>query len=313
MKFTTPALVCALLGSTIAFAQETPDGQWRLVPESDLSAMIDCHEATDKSLISAHRGGPSPGLPENSIPAMDAVLTALPAIMEVDVARSPDGVHYLMHDRRLDRTTTGSGSVSETPWTEVEQLFLVDTAGWQTPYRVPTLRAALEWALGRTALQIDFKRTADFEEVIALVRETGNANNVILIAYSVGAARRLHELAPEMLISFSLNAPGELDELVAAGVPEDRVIAFTGTRTVRPDLYAALDARDVEVIFGTLGRSPSSLDNIFARFGTDERYAELSEGGVDVLATDRPREAAAALADAERLPVAGQCGVARAP
>jgi glycerophosphoryl diester phosphodiesterase len=48
---------------------------------------------------------------------------------------------------------------------------------------------------------------------------------------------------------------------------------------------------------------------LIARYGLDARYAELGQIGVDILATDRPREAAKALADAKRLPQAGQCGV----
>lgn len=304
---------CLLVASTVAVNAQEEQGQWRVVPGDTLSAQLDCLEAEGRTLISAHRGGPSPGLPENAIPTMDAVLMAIPAVMEVDVAQSPDGVLYLMHDRTLDRTTNGSGTTTDVPWSTIEELFLVDEAGWQTPYRVPTLEETLRWAKDRTVVQIDFKRTASFEDTIAMIRTEGMANQIILIAYNVNQARRLHELAPEMLISFSVSEPGDLTEIVEAGVPADRIVAFTGTRTARPDLYRELDRQDVEVIFGTLGRSPNSIDNVIDRFGTDERYAELSEGGVDVLATDRPREAAVALTAEDRLPEAGVCGVSRAP
>lgn len=307
------ALAALVLGTTAVspLSAQFEGGPWELPVEGSLSATLDCFETNELTLISAHRGGPSPGLPENGIETMDAVLTAIPAIMEVDVAQSPDGVHYLMHDRTLDRTTTGSGSVTDVPWTEVRELYLVDEAGWQTPYRVPTLEAALEWAKGRTVLQIDFKRTADFAEVIDLIRAAESADNVILIAYTAAQAQRLHELAPEMLISYSITSAEDLDEIVSLGVPAERIVAFTGTRLPRPDLYQALDNADVEVIFGTLGRSPSSIDNVIDRFGTDERYAELADGGVDIIATDRPRKAAVALAEDERLPEVGQCGVRR--
>lgn len=311
MKRFTLAGACLLLASTAATSAQDEQGQWRIVPSGTLSAQLDCFETEGRTLISAHRGGPSPGLPENAIPTMDAVLTAIPAVMEVDVAQSPDGVLYLMHDRTLDRTTNGSGATTDVPWSTIEELFLVDEAGWQTSYRVPTLEETLRWAKDRTVVQIDFKRTASFEDTIAMIRAEEMAEQVILIAYTVGQAVRLHELAPEMLISFSINEPGDLTEIVEAGVPADRIVAFTGTRTARPDLYRALDDEDVEVIFGTLGRSPNSIDNVIDRFGTDERYAELGEGGVDIIATDRPREAAVALEAANRLPESGQCGVTR--
>ncbi len=305
------AVAAMLIAGAVPVAAQDAQPQWRIMPGDTLSAQLDCLEAAGRTLISAHRGGPSPGLPENAIPTMDAVLTAIPAVMEVDVAQSPEGVLYLMHDRTLDRTTTGGGNVTEVPWSTIATLFLVDEAGWVTPYRVPTLEDTLRWARDRTVVQIDFKRSASFEDTIALIRREDMANQVILIAYTVGQARRLHEIAPEMLISFSVSEPGGLTEIVEAGVPSDRIVAFTGTRTARPDLYRELDRQDVEVIFGTLGRSPNSIDNVIDRFGTDERYAELSRGGVDVLATDRPRAAAEALAAENRLPEAGQCGVTR--
>lgn len=286
-------------------------GAWRLAPDSDLSAMLDCFEAAGQTLISAHRGGPTPGLPENAIPTMDALLAAHPAIMEVDVAQSADGVHFLLHDDRLDRTTTGTGEAAAQDWQSLSQLKLKDNWGWITPYAIPTLAEALAWAKGRTVLQLDFKRSADYAEVVAAVREAGMANSVILIAYSPGQARALHELAPEMLLSVSIEAPGEVAELKAAGIPENRMVAFTGTRLPRPELYAELDRADIEVIFGTLGRPPRSIDAVIDRLGIDERYAELGKEGVDILATDRPREAAVALADAKRLPQSGQCGVSR--
>ncbi len=304
------ASAATMLAAAPAQAQ-FESGPWEIRAEGDLSALLDCHEEAGQTLISAHRGGPSPGLPENGIETMDAVLTAIPAVMEVDVARSPDGVHYLMHDRTLDRTTTGSGAVTDVPWSEVSQLNLVDEAGWVTPYRVPTLRAALEWAKGKTVLQIDFKRTADYAEVIALIRETGMEDSVILIAYNLGSANRLLELAPDMLLSLSLSDLADLTAARFAGVPDANIVAFTGTRIPRPDLYSELDSEDIEVIFGTLGRPDRSLDGVFARLGTDERYAELGENGVDIIATDRPRAAAEALAVAERLPVEGRCGVSR--
>lgn len=290
-------------------AQE--QGAWQVVPETSLSAMIDCFEAAGQTLISAHRGGPTPGLPENAIPTMEALLAAAPAIMEIDVARSRDGVHFLLHDRTLDRTTTGTGRATEADWDTIRALLLKDEAGWVTPYRVPSLEETLAWAKGRTALQIDFKSGADEAEVIRLIRAAGMADQVILISYSLEASLRLHALAPEMLISHSADDPGDIADATAAGIAADRIIAFTGTRMVRPDLYAALDRQDVEVIFGTLGRSDDALDVLIDRYGLDARYAELGRIGVDILATDRPREAAAALAEAKRLPQAGQCGVKR--
>lgn len=306
--FALSALGLAALAAPVA-AQDA--GAWRLTPESNLSAMLDCFEAAGKTLISAHRGGPTPGLPENAIPTMDALLAAHPAIMEVDVAQSADGVLFLLHDDRLDRTTTGSGEAATQSWASLSELKLKDNWGWVTPYAIPQLAEALTWAKGRTVLQIDFKRSANVEAVVAAIRAAGMANSVILIAYSVEQAAAFHRAAPEMVLSVSVDAPGDVAALKAAGIPDESMVAFTGTRLPRPELYRELDGQNIEVIFGTLGRPPRSIDAVIDRLGMDDRYAELGKEGVDILATDRPREAATALAEAGRLPQAGQCGVSR--
>lgn len=290
-------------------AQE--QGAWRLAPESDLSAMLDCFEAAGQTLVSAHRGGPTPGLPENAIPTMEALLMAAPAIMEIDVGQSADGVLFLLHDDQLDRTTTGNGEAAAQDWAALSALKLKDNWGWVTPYAIPTLAEALAWAKGRTVMQIDFKRSADVGKVVAEIRAVDMADSVILIAYSVEQAANLHRVAPEMLLSVSVDAPGDVAALKAAGIPEERMVAFTGTRLPRPELYRELDRADIEVIFGTLGRPPRAIDAVIDRYGMDERYAELGREGVDILATDRPREAARALDEAGRLPKPGQCGVSR--
>lgn len=301
-------LSCLTLPLAPLGAMQQAQEQWAVSSNGNLSAFLDCLEREQLTLISAHRGGPSPGLPENAIEAMDALLAAAPAIMEIDVAASRDGVLFLLHDDNLDRTTTGSGEAAAQDWAVISALRLKDADGWITPYAVPTLEAALRWAKGRTIMQIDFKRSAPYADVIALIRAEDMAQDVILIAYSVASAAKLHALAPEMLISLSIDRSGALEEAEAAGIARENIVAFTGTRLPDPNLYADLDQADVEVIFGTLGGA-RSIDKQLKRYGFDARYAELGERGVDIIATDRPRAAARALAEAKRLPQAGQCGV----
>lgn len=307
-KLTLAASGFAALAAPLA-AQD--QGEWRLAPETDLSAMLDCFEAAGQTLISAHRGGPTPGLPENAIPTMEALLMAAPAIMEVDVGQSTDGVLFLLHDDRLDRTTTGTGEAAKQDWAALSSLKLKDNWGWTTPYAIPRLSEALAWAKGRTVMQIDFKRSADVAKVVAEIRAAGMERSVILIAYTVEQAASLHRAAPEMLLSVSVDSIGDLAALKTVGIPEDRIVAFTGTRLPRPELFQELDGQNIEVIFGTLGRPPRAIDAVIDRYGMDERYAQLGKEGVDILATDRPREAAEALAEAGRLPKPGQCGVSR--
>lgn len=289
-------------------ANPDPADTWRVQRDMDVETLLDCLEAADASIVSAHRGGPATGAPENSIVAFANTLRATPALIEFDVATSADGVMFLMHDDELDRTTTGAGLAAEKSWPDIAALRLVDPEGRTTDETPPTFDEALTFVTDRTFAQIDFKRSTRFEDVIDAVRRHGVEHRVVLIAYTTAQARRLHQLAPDMKISASIETPERFDETLRAGIPAESLVAFTGVRTVDGAMNAALDDADVEVIFGTLGGG-RSIDTEIAATRDDGRYAEISRQGVDVIATDRPIPAGRSLASAGRGPRAGACGV----
>ncbi len=283
---------------------------WSINHTGDLNNFFDCLDQAGLALISAHRGGPAPNLPENALETLQATMANMPATMEIDVAQSSDGVLFLMHDDTLDRTTNGAGVAAEQPWREISALRLEDEDGRLTDFAPPRFADVLAWAKPRTILQIDFKRSARYENVIDEIYHQDAEDRVVLIAYSMASAERLHRLAPDMMISISVASQSDLNRAVAAGVPENRLIAFTGTEAPQQRLLTLLDRRDVEGVFGTLG-GRSSIDAEIARFGNEARYAEIAGMGADIIATDRPQAAHQALADAGRAPADGVCGVVR--
>ena len=307
-----PGLAIAAIACTPETARETPPASptsgWSIAPAGDLNNFFDCLANTEAGLVSAHRGGPSPGYPENAIETMAAILKDTPAIMEIDVATSSDGVLFLMHDDRLERTTTGSGVANALSWDEIRRLRLEDNDGRKTAFAPPRFDDVLAWADSKTILQIDFKRSTSFEAVTDEIRRQRAQDRVILIAYSMAQAQKLHRLLPEAMISLSVSTQSELNSAVAAGVPANRILGFTGTEAPRPRLFSQLADRDVEVIFGTLG-GRSSIDRDIEATGNEETYAELASAGVDIIATDRPHAAFAALEAADLAPESGECGI----
>ena len=281
------------------------DETWRVSPDGDLNSFFDCLEDAGQTLISAHRGGAAPGFPENAIETMSEVLTTIPAIMEVDVATSADGVMFLLHDDTLDRTTTGIGIANSTDWDDIKSLRLVDDDGNTTLFTPPTLAQTLDWAKDRTILQLDMKRSTRFEDVIDLLRAEDAFDRTILIAYSLGAAKKLHRLAPDAMISLSMTNGADKRAAVDA-IPSERLIAFTGTDAFSASFGETLENDSIEIIFGTLG-GRNSIDEQIRRSGDAERYAHLAEDGVDIIATDRPLAAHSALAREEL--DADSCGI----
>src|SRR5690554_568523 len=71
-------------------------------------------------LISAHRGGPEAGYPENAIETFEMSAKRQPLIIECDVAITKDSVLVLMHDDKIDRTSTGNGYVNDYTFKELQ-------------------------------------------------------------------------------------------------------------------------------------------------------------------------------------------------
>jgi len=262
---------------------------------SDIGAFFDCLRERGHAVAAAHRGGPVPGYAENSIEGFAYTTSMVPALLEIDIARTKDDVLVLMHDDTLDRTTTGTGEVRAHTLEEIRALRLRDETGAVLDARVPTLREALDWANGKAILELDVKRGVSYEDVVAEVREADAMSRVIFITYSTDAAVRVHGLAPEMMLSVSIEDIAALDALEERGVALTRVLAWTGVETVNAELNRALAARGVEAMFGTLGNPNRSWDGRFARDGR-ERYAEFAKRGLQLISTDRTIEAARDLA-----------------
>lgn len=296
--------------TAINAAPDAPATGWAIAAPGDLNTLFDCLEAAGKTIVAAHRGGPASGFPENALETFANTVSAMPALLEIDVATSSDGVTYLMHDDTLDRTTTGSGPGDALAFEEIRALRLKDPDGRETAFHPPTFAEALAWADGRAILEIDFKKTTRYETVIDEINRQQAEDRVILIAYTMAQAERLHRLAPEAMVSLSLSTQSDLNRAIAAGVPADRLLGFTGIEDPRPRLFSILNNQDVEVIFGTLG-GRSSIDRQIEAAGDDAFYAQLAGMGVDIIATDRPEAAQRALEAENRAAEPGQCGITK--
>lgn len=287
-------LACALTLAACGANPSAPvagDTGHHLIVPADLGAFFDCLRENGETVVAAHRGGPAPRFAENALQTFEHTLLQVHALIELDIARTRDGALVLMHDDNVDRTTTGSGAVGDLTLAEVQGFSLRDEAGAVLDAHPPTLPEALEWAEDMTILELDVKHGVAYEDVVDAVRAADAANRVIFITYSVPAAIRVHRLAPELMISVNIASESDLDELERAGVDLTRILAWTGTEEPNSALNAALNARGVEAIFGTLGNPEHSWDGRFARAGADQ-YAAFAETGLAVIATDRPAEAA---------------------
>jgi glycerophosphoryl diester phosphodiesterase len=95
-----------------------------------------------------HRGAAGHA-PENTLRAIETGISLGADFLEFDVQRTLDGALVVMHDKRVDRTTKGTGTITGMTLSEIRRL----DAGQGE--RVPELSEVLRAANGRAGLMIE--------------------------------------------------------------------------------------------------------------------------------------------------------------
>lgn len=239
-----------------------------------------------KAIISAHRAGKGiANYPENCLETMQFLLKKGIFSFEIDIFETSDGVPMLLHDNRLGRTATGEGVASEMSSEALRKSKLIDDFNNVTEFQIPYLKEVLEWSKKNNAwLMLDFKKGISYQKTIDLVRSEKMENQVVLISYSVQQAEKLHELAPEMLLSVAARNHQELDRILQTNIPPQKMVAFTGTRLSEESLYQRLASLKIPAILGTLG----NLDKQAEARKNENLYKKWEAMGIQVFSTDRP-------------------------
>lgn len=133
---------------------------------------------TSYVFVAAHRADWR-NFPENSLEGIESAINMGVDIIELDLHRTADGTLILMHDGKLDRTTTGKGKISEVTMDSISKLRLKAGHNIRTAQKVPTLEEALLLAKGRVLINLD-KADRYFDQVYALTEKTGTTDQIIM-------------------------------------------------------------------------------------------------------------------------------------
>jgi len=136
-----------------------------MLPQATVCRPIDTHANTRvraKRTISPMPAAPSPWpyprwiahrgagtlAPENTLAAFRCGWQHGWRMFECDVRLSADGVPFLLHDDRLERTSSGQGAAADHHWSELAQL---DAGSWHSPdfqsEHLLTLETLARWIL----------------------------------------------------------------------------------------------------------------------------------------------------------------------
>lgn len=185
------------------------------------------YKADSSLLVSGHRGGAEPGYPENSIEGFQHVLAQMPAFFEIDPRLTKDSVIVLMHDATLDRTTNGTGKLSDHTWAELQTLRLKDHEGNITTFEIPTLEAVIKWSKGKTVVNLD-KKDVPLQMIVDLIKKHKAQKYVMLTVHTGAQARFYSDRLPGIMLSVFARNDNEYEDIAISGVPWENMIAYVG-------------------------------------------------------------------------------------
>jgi len=246
----------------------------------------------DIPLISGHRGGTIQGYPENCIATFENTLRHTPAFFEIDPRLTKDSVIVLMHDATLERTTNGTGKVSDYTWADLKKLRLKDPAGNLTRYSVPRLEEVIRWSKGKTVLNLD-KKDVPLALTVQLLQRHQAAAHVMLTVHNAEQAKYYYDHIPGVMFSAVVKTRAELASYEQAGVPWSCILAYVGpeNKPENKELYDLLHARGVMCMIS----AAPTYDRLPDPAARQQAYRETFVLGADVLESDLPIEAAAAV------------------
>lgn len=156
-----------------------------------------------KSLhIVAHRGAHLT-YPENSIAAIEEAICLGASVVELDVRATKDGVLVLMHDKTLNRTTSGEGEVGKHTYAEIQKMHLRGaTDGEMSNLFIPTLQEALRICKGKIIVDLDFKeeRREFVAKTYDLIAQEGMEDQVLFFLYDYKEMPGIYKRNPKITI-----------------------------------------------------------------------------------------------------------------
>lgn len=244
-------------------------------------------------MVVAHRGDWRHA-PENSLQAIKNCIEMGVDMVEIDVRETKDGALVLMHDVTIDRTTTGTGNVSDWTLDSLKTLRLVDGLNVPTDHQIPTLEEALMVAKDKILINLD-KSYDIFDQCFAIAEKTGTLDQIVIKGKKSRSEveAEFGQYLDRVYFMPILNLPNPQADSIITDYLENRLpIAFEFT--VPSDTIPTLDMFD-DIREAGAGVWVNSLWSHHCA-GYDDRKAAVDptvydwfvEHHVDMIQTDRP-------------------------
>lgn len=238
----------------------------------------------EKPVVIAHRAGGNEA-PENSIVAVHNMQEKGFKYIETDLYATSDGVVILHHDPELDRTTDGTGKISDYTWAELSKV--TDESG----NRLMRLDEVLE-EFPDLIFNMDSKENSVVCPLIRTLQRQGGIDRVSLSSFSEMRLKFLRSQLSGVKSSLGTAAIGQL--VLAAHSPSSlRSALATGV----PGPAKGAEAVQVPMAAGKVSViNPQFIELVHARglavhvwtINEEAEMHEILDLGVDGIITDEP-------------------------
>ncbi len=247
-----------------------------------------------RPLVIAHADDTGNGLwPGSTMPFLHGSAELGVDVLELDVHMTRDGHIVVMHDETVDRTTNGTGKISEMTLQEIKALEVAgdwSNDGGQTyPYRgaglrVPTL-AEVFFLFPDNYMNIEIKQVQPpmARELCQLIHNFGMEQKVLVPSFSDDALAEFRAVCPEVATAAGSNEVRNFVMLNFAYMAELLPVAYeafqvpessSGIPVVTPSFLEAAHGRNLWVDVWTINDT--------------EQMQRFIDMGVDGIMTDRP-------------------------
>ena len=251
-----------------------------------------------KVSVISHRGDWR-NTPENSIRAIQNCIDLGVNMVEIDIKKTKDNELILLHDKTLDRTTTGKGLPQDYTLAEIKQMRLRNGAGVATSHQIPTLEEAMIVAKGKIWVNID-KGYDYFDLVEKVLEKTGTTQQGLIKAglpYQKVVAENkavLDKLFFMPIIDMANpDAMTMVEEYIKNMQPKAFEVCFTQIDQALQNVLDRIQKSGSKVWINTLWPSLCAGlndDRAVEENQQDSIWGKVIEMGASFIQTDRPKE-----------------------
>lgn len=258
-----------------------------LAPLPGMQPHISSNHERAIPIIEAHRGVSDP-FPENTQIAIEKALEAKADRVEIDLRLSKDKKMVIMHDNTVDRTTDGTGMVSNLSWDVLKKMDAgASRNGLYGKQRIMLLEDVFELCKGKAMVNIDLKDTNAVGPMLKLAKKMDMTHEIVITGAIPAAVHDIRKQGQNITMFY------EVTDTVARHIQKNeyiKAIQLAIQEAIQWQLPGFLFNNDwvTQPIIYYAHRHGLSV-NVY-HVNTVDRAKELSAWRVDGIMTNEPKK-----------------------